>query len=112
MLTVGWARRKSTASSPTVLGALASECRSARRVGSATALRRRATDSVRARATTSPWPTPVPMMMRPETSMYMLEPKNRQGTKRSGCCPASTLGQDLGQALAQDVTALRYQQFQ
>ena len=83
MLTVGWAMRKSTASSPTVLGAVAREWRMASRVGSATALSRRATDSVRARATTSPWPTPVPSTTRSGNSRYMLEPKNRQGTKSS-----------------------------
>ena len=31
------------------------------------------------------------MVTRPDNSRYMLEPKNRQGTKRSGCCPSSTL---------------------
>ena len=59
-------------------------------MGSATALSRRATDSVRARATASPWPTPVPTTTRSGNSRYMLDPKNRQGTKRSGF-PASTL---------------------
>ncbi len=90
MLTVGWANRNSTASSPTVLGAVASECRMASRVGSAAALRRRATDSVRVRATTSPWPTPVPITTRFGNSRYMLEPKKRQGTNRTGW-PVSTL---------------------
>ena len=108
MLTVGWARRNSTASSPTVLGAVASECRRASRVGSATALSRRATDSVRARATTSPWPTPVPMTTRSGNSRYMLEPKNRQGTKRSGL-PGLDVRHDLGQPLREDVTPRRYQ---
>ena len=61
----------------------------ASRVGSATALSLRATDSVRARAMTSPCPTPIPMMTRPSTSMYMHEPKKRQGTNRRGW-PAST----------------------
>ena len=40
--------------------------------------------------------------------MYMLEPKNRHGTKRSGS-PGLDAGQDRGQALVEDVTTLRYQ---
>ena len=111
MLTVGWASRKSIASSPTVLGAVASECRMASRVGSATAFSRRATDSVLARATTSPCPTPVPMITRPSNSRYMLEPKNRQGTKRSGW-PASTSARMSGRRAAEDVTPCRYQEIQ
>ena len=36
------------------------------------------------------------MVMRPDTSRYMLEPKNRHGTKRIGCCPSSTLARMSG----------------
>ena len=109
MLTVGWASRKSMARSPTVLGASASECRMASRVGSATALSRRATDSVRARADD----VVLADAGADDDDARELEvhagAEEEAGDEEQLGRPASTSAQDVGEPRVEDVTTPRYQ---
>ncbi len=111
MLTVGWAKRKRVASSPTLLGAAAREWRMARRVGSATALRRRATDSVRAASLFVTRPDADPDHH--EIGKVEVEARTEeQAGDEVHWLAAFDVRSDPGQALPEDVTPRSYELIQ
>ena len=109
MLTVGWASRKSVASSPTVLGAVARECRMRQAGGVGHRLEAPGHGLGAGPGASSPGPTPIPMTTRPGTSRYRLEPKNRQGTNSPPACRPRCPHTISGRRSSEDVTPRRYQ---